>query len=601
MDDGTIGGMFWNRVAKYQDRVMMKHKVDGAWADISWNEFADKVRKLGIALITSGVEHGDRVAIFSPNCPEWQMADMAIQSIGAVNVPLYATITAKQAEYILEDSGSKVVFVGSEDHMNRVLAVAGNLPALESVVTVCGTSCDHPAVMTFDELVEVGAVGGTGEEFTKRFEAVRPDDLCSIVYTSGTTGNPKGVMLTHRNFMSNVRAASSLVEVDDSDICLSFLPLSHVLERMSGYYTAIFNGVSIAHAQCIDTLAEDIADIKPHWMVSVPRLYEKVYAGVQANVAAEPPLKQKIFKWAVGIGRQVSQFNIYHLKVPRWLRLKHFVARKLVFSKISAKLGGRLRFFFSGGAPLAREIAEFFSALGVTILEGFGLTETSPVLTVNRAEAMKFGSVGTRLPGVQVRIAEDGEILARGPNIMKGYWNRPEETAEALEKGWFHTGDIGRIDGDGFLFITDRKKDLIVTAGGKNVAPQNIENALKIDKFIEQAAVLGDRRKFIGALIVPAFEVLEEWAAGQGINWGDRRALVADPRVYTLMKQRIDAALADFDRHERVMKFVVLPEEMTEESGLLTPTMKIKRKEVAARFAPQIEWMYQEQAEPALV
>ncbi|MBU1670875.1 MAG: long-chain fatty acid--CoA ligase [Actinobacteria bacterium] len=601
MRDGTIGGMFFNRVEKYGDRVMMKHKGPGVWTDISWNEFGEKVRQLGLAMIVSGVQPGDRVAIFSPNCPEWQMADMAIQSIGAVNVPLYATITAKQAEYILEDSGSKMVFVGSEDHMNRVLEVRDNLPALEKIVTICETSSDHPAVMSFEELRMFGATGATDDEFGDRLEAVKPDDLCSIVYTSGTTGNPKGVMLTHRNFMSNVRAASSLVEVDDSDICLSFLPLSHVLERMSGYYTAVYNGVSIAHAQCIDTLAEDIAEIKPHWMVSVPRLYEKVYAGVQANVAAEPPVKQKIFNWAVGIGRQASQLKVDRRPFPLGLKIKYAIASKLVFSKISEKLGGRLRFFFSGGAPLAREIAEFFSALGVTILEGFGLTETSPVLTVNRPDAMRFGSVGTPLPGVQVRIAPDGEILARGPNIMRGYWNRPADSSEALADGWFHTGDIGHIDPEGFLFITDRKKDLIVTAGGKNVAPQNVENALKLDSYIEQAAVIGDRRRFISALIVPAFEVLEAWAGENGIDTADRAKLVADPRVVRFMQQRVDEAQADFDRHERVMRFVLLGEEMTEESGLLTPTLKVKRKEVASRFAEQIESMYAEEPEPALV
>ncbi|MHB8894555.1 MAG: AMP-dependent synthetase/ligase [Candidatus Geothermincolia bacterium] len=597
MNDDTIGGMFWNKAEKYGDRVMMKYKADGAWRDISWNEFADKVRRLGLGLIAAGVQPHDRVAIFSPNCPEWQMADMAIQSIGAVNVPLYATITAKQAEYILEDSGSKVVFVGSEDHMNRVLAVREDLPALRKIVVICDTSLGHPDVMTFDQMLEASESGSANGEFAKRLLDVEPYDLCSIVYTSGTTGNPKGVMLSHYNFMSNVQAASGLVEVDDSDICLSFLPLSHVLERMSGYYTAVYNGVTIAHAQCIDTLAEDIADIRPHWMVSVPRLYEKVYAGVLANVASEPPLKQKIFNWAVGVGRQVSQLRVNHKPVPFILGLKYAAARQLVFTRISEKIGGRLRFFFSGGAPLAREIAEFFSALGIVILEGFGLTETSPVLTVNRPDAMKFGSVGTPLPGVQIRIALDGEILAKGPNIMGGYWNRPGETADALADGWFHTGDIGRIDEDGFLFITDRKKDLIVTAGGKNVAPQNIENTLKLDKFIEQAAVIGDNRKFVSALIVPAFGELEAWADEHGIDTDDRAWLVADIRVNRMIKQRVDAALADFDRHERVTKFVLLPEEMTEESGLLTPTLKVKRKEVAARFAEQIEWMYEESAE----
>jgi long-chain acyl-CoA synthetase len=594
MSDDTIGGMLKSRVEKYGDRVMMKHKTNGTWSDISWNEFYDKARKLGLALISTGIDPGDRVAIFSPNSPRWQMADMAIQSIGAANVPLYATVTAKQAEYIISDSGSKVVFVGTADHLKRVLEVRDDLPELKKIVTLDNTTSDHPDVITFDDMLELGEQSPDPDEFYQRLESVNPDDLCSIVYTSGTTGNPKGVMLLHSNFMSNVKAASSLVTVDDTDICLSFLPLSHVLERMSGYYTAVCNGVTIAHAQSIDTLPDDIADIRPHWMVSVPRLYEKVHAGVLSNVEGESPLKQKIFHWAVGTGRKVSALKVNHKPVPALLKMKYNIASKLVFSKVNDKLGGRLRFFFSGGAPLAREIAEFFNAMGVTILEGFGLTETSPVLTVNRPDAMKFGSVGTPLPGVEIRIADDGEILAKGPNVMKGYWNRPGETAEAMEGGWFHTGDIGHLDEDDFLFITDRKKDLIVTAGGKNIAPQNIENTLKLDKYIEQVAVLGDKRKFVSALIVPAFPELEAWAKEQGIGTSDMAALVADERVNKMMKERVDAALKDFDRHERVTKFVLLPAEMTEDSGLLTPTLKVKRKEVNSQFASEIESMYKE-------
>jgi long-chain acyl-CoA synthetase len=592
MGDDTIGGMFASRVQKYGDRVMMKHKVDGLWKDITWNQFYDCSRKLGLAMISGGVNPGDRVAIFANNSPEWQMVDMAAQSIGAADVPLYATITAKQAEYILSDSGSKMVFVGSKSHLDRVLEVCDDLPDLKKIVTLDGTTSDHPDVITFDDMLKLGAKNANPDEFVGRLEKVSPEDLCSIVYTSGTTGNPKGVMLLHRNFMSNVSTASSFVEVDDTDVCLSFLPLSHVLERMSGYYTSVYNGVTIAHAGSIDTLADDILQIRPHFMVSVPRLYEKIHAGVLANIDAEPPLKQKIFNWAVGVGRKVSELTVNHKPVPAWLGLKYKVANKLVFSKVYEKMGGRLRFFFSGGAPLAREIAEFFHAMGIMILEGYGLTETSPVLTVNRPDAMRFGSVGQPLTDVQIKIADDGEILAKGPNVMKGYWNRPDETAEALEGGWFHTGDIGHLDEDDFLFITDRKKDLIVTAGGKNISPQNVENALKLDRYIEQVAVIGDNRKFVSALIVPTFPDLEAWAVKEGIDTADRKKMLADERVQKLFKQHIDSALADFDRHERVTKFALLPEEMTEDSGLLTPTLKVKRKEVSSRYADLIENMY---------
>lgn len=590
----TIGGMLKSRVEKYGDRVMMKRKQEGEWKEISWNEFYEKVRNLGLALISMGIRAGDRIAIFSANSPEWQMIDMASLSTGAADVPLYPTITAPQAEYILKDSGSRVAFVGSRDHMNRVLQGKGNLPDLMKVVTIDNAISDNPDVITFDEMLKLGEGCADKGEFDRRLSAVLPDDLCSIVYTSGTTGPPKGVMLTHNNFLSNVSTATGLIESYDADVVLSFLPLSHVLERMSGYYSSVYNGATIAHVQSIDTLLEDIGDIKPHWMVSVPRLYEKVHAGVLASVEGEPPIKQKIFHWAVGVGGEVSKLITGHKPIPAGLNFKYKIANKLVFSKIYERMGGRLRFFFSGGAPLAKEIAEFFHAMGITILEGYGLTETSPVLTLNRPEALRFGSVGQPIPGVEIKIAEDGEILARGPNVMQGYFNKPEATAEVLVDGWFHTGDIGYLDEDNYLHITDRKKDLIVTAGGKNIAPQNIENQLKLDKYIEQVYVVGDRRKYLSALIVPDFAALEAWAKKEGIEFANRMELVGDERVNKLFRKRIDEGLKEFDRHEWITKFTLLPQEMTEADGFLTPTLKVKRKEVSEAFADEIEKMYSE-------
>lgn len=592
MGDETIGGMVKARVDKYGDRVMMKVRRGGAWKEFSWNEFYENARNLGLAMITMGIEPGDRVAIFSPNSPEWQMVDVATLSIGAADVPLYATITPKQAEYIISDSGSKIIFVGTADHIKRVLEVRDNLPQLKKIITMDNTTSDHPDVITLDDMLKLGEKNPNPEAFDSRLEGVKADDLCSIVYTSGTTGNPKGVMLLHSNFMSNVSTVSTLIEIKDTHIVLSFLPLSHVLERMSGYYGGVYHGCTIAHAGSMDTLVDDIGEIKPHWMVSVPRLYEKINAGVLSNIEAESSLKQKIFHWAVGVGRQVSELEVAHQEVPGGLGLKHKIANKLVFSKIFERMGGRLHFFVSGGAPLAKEIAEFFHAMGILILEGYGLTETSPVLTCNTPDSVRFGSVGKVIPGVEVKIAEDGEILARGPNVMKGYWNRPAETEEALSGGWFHTGDIGHFDKDGFLYITDRKKDLIVTAGGKNIAPQNIENALKMSRYIEQVAVIGDKRKFISALIVPEFADLEKWAAGQGIPVENRDQFLKDERVQKLFGDEIDAQLAEFDRHERVQKFVLLSQEMTEDAGLMTPTLKVRRKEVNQAFHDQIEGMY---------
>ncbi|MDD5748942.1 MAG: long-chain fatty acid--CoA ligase [Actinomycetota bacterium] len=590
--EGTVGEMIKARVEKYGDRTMMCALRDGAWQKISWNQFWSNARRLALGLLSLGIEHGDRVAIFSENSPEWQMVDVAALSIGALDVPLYATITPKQAEYIITDSGSRVVFVGSEKHLEKVLEVRDSLKSVLKIITMDNTKSEHPDVMTFDELMALGDSYANPEVFEQRMEAVKPDDLCSFVYTSGTTGNPKGVMLTHDNFLSNVKSVSGIVKVDDTDVCLSFLPLSHGLERMSGYYTSLYNGATIYHARSADTLLEDIGDVKPHFMVSVPRLYEKFHAGVLSNIEKESPFKQRVFRWAVRVGSKVSELKMNKKAIPPLTSMKYKLANKLVFSQIYKLMGGRLKFFVSGGAPLAKEIAEFFHALGILIIEGYGLTETSPVLTCNRPDDFRFGSVGKPIPGVEIKIAEDGEILAKGPNVMKGYYGREQETAEALADGWFHTGDIGRLDEDGFLYITDRKKDLIVTAGGKNVAPQNIENSLIVDRFIEQVCVIGDKRKFISALVVPNFEELETWAKEQGIDVSDRKKLVKDERVMDFYKKRIDETLKDFDRHERIQKFVLLPEEMTEESGLITPTLKIKRKEVDRIFQKEIEELY---------
>lgn len=592
MDD-TIPEMIKNRVQKYGDRQMMYVKRGGEWRKITWNEFWSKAKRLGLGMISLGIKPGDRVAIFSDNSPEWQMTDIAVLSIGAADVPLYSTITPKQAEYILSDSGSRTCFVGSEDHLHRVEEVWGNLPELMKVVTMDGTKSDNPNVITFEELMKIGDEYEKPEEFDKRLEALKPDDLCSIVYTSGTTGNPKGAMLTHDNFLSNVKACSEIIHVTDEDVCLSYLPLSHVLERMSGYYSSLYNGATIYHATSIDTILPELSEVRPHFMVSVPRLYEKFYAGVLANVESQSPFKQRVFNWATRIGREVSKLKVEHKPIPAWLKLRYSIANKLVFKQIYELMGGRLKFFVSGGGPLAKEIAEFFHSLGIVIIEGYGLTETSPVTNVNRPDELRFGSVGPPIPGVEIKIAEDGEILVRGPNVMKGYWNKPEETAEAIDsEGWFHTGDIGHIDDDGYLYITDRKKDIIVTAGGKNIAPQNIENALITCKYIEQVCVIGDKRKYLSALIVPNFEELEKWAKANGIEYENTEKLVEDQRTYDLIKGEIDNLLKDFDRHEQIVKFLLLTEEMTIASGLLTPTLKVRRRQVAETFADDIEKLY---------
>lgn len=593
MSEETICGRFKACVREYRDITILKYYRDGAWRDISWREFDEIIRKLSSAMISMGIDHGDRVAIYSKNCPEWLLSDIALQSIGAVNVALYSTLTAPQAEYILSDSGSRIVFVNGEEQLERVVQIYDKLPELIKIVTMDNRAYDHPDLITFDRMLELGAAKMDSNLLDERLGNCKADDLSTIIYTSGTTGNPKGVMLTHDNILSNVRSAGTLGEVNLGDVTLSVLPLSHSLERTAGYYLPIFKGVTVAQARGVDELIEDLPVIKPDFMVCVPRLYEKVYAKVQSNLENESKFRQKMFRQAIDIGKKVSDFKSSGRPVPFLLGLQFGIYKKLVFSKVYERIGRVPRFFVSGGAPLSKEIAEFFHAMDIQILEGYGLTETAPILTVNRDVKFKFGTVGYALPGVELKIADDGEILAKGPNIMKGYFNLPEATAEVIDpEGWFHTGDIGELDDEGFLTITDRKKDIIVTAGGKNIAPQNIENTLKVDRYIEQVCVIGDKRKFVSALVVPDFEELQCWAEDNGITAVNNAELVKHEKVIELFQRRIDAATEEFARFERVKKFILLPEELTEEAGFITPSLKMKRKTIEEAFGKEIENMY---------
>ncbi|MBN2168889.1 MAG: long-chain fatty acid--CoA ligase [Actinobacteria bacterium] len=595
MSEETICGLYKSCLKKYGDIPIMKHYRDGAWRDMSWIEFDGVVQKLASAMISLGIEPGDRIAIFSNNCPEWQLTDIALLSIGAVNVALYQTLTAPQAEYILSDSGSKIIFVGGEEQLKRVLEIYDNLPDLFKIITMDNRTNEHPDVMTFNSMIDLGREKLDPGLLQRRLEQCEADDLCAIIYTSGTTGNPKGVMLTHDNILSNERATRTLGEVNAGDVTLSILPLSHSLERTVGYYLPIFHGVTIAHTRSIDELINDFPVIRPNFMVSVPRMYEKVYAKVISSLEEEPAFKRRMFAWALKNGRKVSKLKVEKKPVPFFLNLKFKIARRLVFTKVYEKIGGRVRFFASGGAPLAKEISEFFHAMDILILEGYGLTETAPILSVNKDTDFRFGSVGLPLENVEIKIAEDGEVLAKGPNIMKGYYNNPEATAEVIDSGgWFHTGDIGCLDEDGYLYITDRKKDIIVTAGGKNIAPQNIENTLVVDRYIEQVCVIGDRRKFVSALIVPDFQALRVWADENEVRAEKDEELTRDEKVIEFYRERIDELLQDFARFEKIKKFVLLPEELTEEAGFITPSLKMKRKTIEEAFRKEIDGMYSE-------
>lgn len=568
----------------------LQHKVDGKYQPVSTAELADRVRRLAKALVDLGLQRGDRVALMSENGPHWPTVDFATLCAGGVLVPIYPTLLPDQAAYIAKDCGAKIVIAETTAHLDGLLSHARDLPDAQRFVLIKGNSND-PRVTTLDALIEKGE-GVDLAEFEGWARAAKPSDLATFIYTSGTTGTPKGVMLTHGNITSNVVTGAPLLGLHPHYTALSFLPLSHSFERTVDY-CYFYYGCSIAYAESVAAVSQNLQEVRPHVFVSVPRVYEKVLAKVQEGAASGSPLKQKIFAWAVDVGRQSLPWRLKLQKPPGLLGLKLALADKLVFSKIHARLGGRFVFAISGGAPLGRDLAEFFWGAGVAIYEGYGLSETSPVISVNHRTAVKMGTVGKVVPDVQVKIAEDGEILAKGPNIMKGYWNLPKETAEVIDsEGWFHTGDIGEVDTEGFLRITDRKKELIVNAYGKNVAPAPIENALKASRYIAQAVVIGDRRKFLAGLIVPDFDALKSWAERGGLGHPSNEELIGNAQVRELIGKEVAAVNANLASFEKVAAWELMPTEWTLETGELTPTQKVKRRVINQKYGEVIEKLY---------
>jgi long-chain acyl-CoA synthetase len=591
----TLADLFLEVADREQERCLL-HKVAGEYRAVSSHELADRVRRVAHVLLEMGVDSGDRVALMSENAPHWPTIDFAALSVGAVSVPIYPTLLPEQAAYIVRDSGAKVVFAETREQLDGLLDHRDDLPDLEHLVLIDGelSATDRESL---EGVTTLGAVHEQGEGYdasalAERSKAVDPGQLASLVYTSGTTGEPKGVMLSHHNLVSNITTGVELLGFSGEQTALSFLPLSHVFERAIDY-AYFWIGATIAYAESVQTVVEDMQLVRPHTFVSVPRVYEKFYNRVQEQLAQAPPLRRKLFEWALDVGREALPYRLKGEHPPGLLGLKHAVASGLVFSKIQNRLGGRFEFAFSGGAPLGQELAEFFWSVGIRIYEGYGLTETSPVISANHPGAVKLGTVGRVLPGVEVKIAEDGEILARGPNIMQGYFNKEEATREVLtDDGWFHTGDIGELDDEGFLRITDRKKELIVNAYGKNVAPAPIEGGLKASRYINQAVVLGDRRKFLSALIVPDFETLGPWAREQGLDPSDRQALMESDALRELIQGEVEAVNAKGAKYEQIRQWTLLEDEFTLEGGELTPTQKIKRRVIHEKYADQIDRLY---------
>jgi long-chain acyl-CoA synthetase len=574
--------------------AIMRYKSGDKWIDVTIPEFRDSVHGFAYALHDLGVKSGDRVAILSDNRPEWTMSDFAILCASAVTVPVYPTLLGWQIEYILNDAGAVAIVCSNKEQLDKILEIRGHVPSLHNIIV-----CDPPqqlpdGVRTFRDVVKHGLELEKANPgwFDQSRNSRRPDDLATLVYTSGTTGNPKGAMLTHGNITSNVVTVRDVVTIGPGDTALSILPLSHIFERMLDflYY---YKGGTIAYAENVNKVADNLQEIRPQYFAGVPRLFEKMRARVLDKVAQDPPAKQKIFAWAVKVGEQRLPYIVDRKPMPLGLKMKSALATKLVFSKILARLGGKVKYVVSGGAPLSAELGAFFVGAGVEILEGYGLTETSPVIAVNRPDKRRIGTVGPIIPGVEVKIAPDGEILSRGPHIMKGYWNNPEATAQAIDdQGWFHTGDIGEIDKDGFLKITDRKKDILINAYGKNIAPQPLEALLKSSPYVGTPVLIGDRRKFLIALIVPNFEKLEREATALGVQYKTKEELVNDEKVKALLQNEIDRFNQNLDRQEKIRRFALLPRDFTIEDDEITPSLKVKRKNIDKKYKHIIDTLY---------
>lgn len=584
---------YFKNAARSKKPDLMVSKEDGQWKPVSADEFARRTRSLAAGLTSIGIDRGDRVCIIANNRPEWAIADFAVLSQAAITVPIFTTFLAPQVEHVFRDSGAKAVFAAGPE-MKKVLEVRQRCPDLQYVIALDSPVPSAPGVIAYSDLLNRGSQSALADSqaFEERISGIGGDSFATIIYTSGTTGEPKGAVLTHKNFVTNIETSCEAYGFDSSMVALSFLPLAHVFERTTDYLY-FRTAMTVAYAESIEKLGENFLEVKPHFFAAVPRVYEKVLARIQAAVENAPPIRQKIFAWSSKVGKE--RINLLEKKqpIPGLLEFKYKIADKLVFGKIRARLGGRFQFAISGGAPLARDVAEFFWAAGIKIYEGFGLTETSPVLTANAPEAWRLGTVGKPIAGVSIKIAEDGEILAKGPNIMKGYWGKKDETDRVFTKdGWFMTGDIGAFDSDGFLTITDRKKELLVTAYGKNVAPAPIEGALKTIRYVGTAVLIGDRKKFLSALLSPNFEALEGWARSHGIDFKSKEELIRNPKVKALYQQAIDIVNGDEPSERRIKAFTLLPNELTIDGGELTPTLKLKRRVITQKYAKEIDAMY---------
>ncbi|MFC1725816.1 AMP-dependent synthetase/ligase [candidate division KSB1 bacterium] len=591
----SLPEMFFEVCNRYKDEPSLHEKKEGEFIGITYDEFKRKVEYCSSGLISLGLQKDDKVSIYSENFSAWAVSDFSIMTCGGITVTIFPTLPAAQAKYILFHSESEYVFVGKKIQLEKVLGIRSELKNLKRIITFFDfDDPSFPEIMSFKKLLDIGKEDYPKNKdiISERINSINSDDVASFIYTSGTTGHPKGAMLTHQNFVSNVEVCSTIFPIDHKDIFLSFLPLSHVFERTAGHFLPIYIGASIYYAEKAEKVSDNLPEVRPTVMVSVPRLYEKMHEKVLNKVEKDSFLKRKIFSYCIKVGNKHSK-ALDKGKVNKLLKSRFKLADKLVFSKLKERVGGRIRFFISGGAALASEINEFFKNADLKIYEGYGLTETAPVIAANTPEKSKVGTVGLPIAGVNVKIAEDGEILVRGDNVMKGYYRDEIATKECIdEDGWFYTGDIGFFDDEGLLTITDRKKNIIVLDNGKNVAPQPIESLLLGSKYISQILLFGDERKFISGLIVPNFEFLKDYANSHNISYSGIEDIVKDEEITDLFKSEIETLSIDLANFEKVKRFTLLNGEFTIENGEMTPSLKLKRKVIEENNKDLIDKMY---------
>ncbi|NNE64960.1 MAG: long-chain fatty acid--CoA ligase [Pyrinomonadaceae bacterium] len=588
----SLAGLFYYAKSEHNRPDALNFKTGETWKPISTDELVEKAERIGLGLSKLGVERGDRVAILAPNSPDWTITDAACQIAGIVDVPIYTTLVPDSVSYILKDSGSKVLFLKNKKYFDRLSDAISSCPEIEKVVIFEPSGDGNPETISLDQLIEMGNPDEL-ENLRKKADEIKPDDIATLIYTSGTTGEPKGVMLTHENILSNVIDSGEHFSFSAKDVPLSVLPLSHVFER-TGMYLYIFNGMAIHYAESIEKVADNLKEVRPTIFVGVPRIFEKVYAKAKLTAADASPFKERLFDWAIEVGKDHAKVEASGQEASVGLAAKHKIADAIVYSKLREFFGGRLRFCITGGAALSDSIYLIFTGASIDIMQGYGLTETSPVISTNNPVNKRLGTVGKLIRNVEVRIASDGEIEVRGPNVMRGYYKKPEATEDAFsDDGWFKTGDIGELSKDGYLKITDRKKELFKTSGGKYIAPSPIEQMIKGSRFVSQVVLIGNSRKFASALIVPDFEQLRSFARQSGWKAQAPEEFCSENDVIRFFEGEVEKHCTGLARFETVKKIVLLREELTVEGGELTPTLKIKRRIVDEKYKPLIDEIYE--------